>query len=418
MNSFLDISLPQNWTIGRTLKWTAFSIGAIMFLILMTTLFKKNDAGYYQVRQNHITGSLIVRWTPGIYFNGLCKVTTYQIETSYTFSDDPKEKNVIGKAIPVRFNDGGIGRISGDFRFQLPSNEQNMIRIHEIFGSPNEMMEELYIPAVKKCVFTTSQLMSSEESYTNKSQFPQRTRDQLLLGVYQTEEYSEKIVDTVRGTTEVKKRVRIRTDSVGNPLRQEPVLKTYGINITQAAIREPRYDQNILTLIAKKREFEVNITVAQANAEEAHQQMFTAIEEGKRAVTEAEYEALQKKEKAVEASKKDRTVALTHASKRLEVAKQTFRAETSRADGLIAQAKGEAERRRKVKQADNALVARAEAYKDILGYYAEAYTKIGWSPRIATTAAALGENGLPPGYIALMRISELVRRDLGLDLSF
>ena len=423
MSSFENIPLPNklptlpNLPMTKLVRVVGWIIVAVVFIWLLTTLFKKNDAGYYQVRQDYLTGALSTRWDPGIYFNGFKKVTTYQVETSYTFSDDPREENVIGPAIPVRFNDGGIGRISGDFRFRLPSNEDDMILLHQMFGGHDALMEELYIQAVKQAVYNTSQLMSSEESYTNKSLFPQWTRDQLQAGVYKTEEYTETFVDTLRSTTETRKSVRILYDSAGNEIRNEPVLQHFGINITQATIREPSYDQNILNLISEKRKFEVEITVAEAEADEARQKKLTVIEDGKKQVTEAEYEARRKMEKEVEAAKKDKTVAVTQANKRLAVAEQMFLAEKARADGLIAQAQGEAEKRRKVKSADNALVARTQAFEEIMSYYRDAYTKISWSPRIATSSA-LSADGLPPAYLSLTKIAGVVQSDLGLDLKF
>lgn len=408
----------NNVPIGKIIKMIGSGLLVIIAIWIVFILFGKNDAGFYQVRQDIITGDLTVKRDFGIYYNGFKKVTTYQIESSYTFSNDKDEKNIIGPAIEVRFNDGGIGRISGDFRFRLPANDDDMLKVHQIFGTPKELMDELYIQAVKRSVFTTSLLMSSEESYTNKSLFPQWTLDQLQNGVYQTEEYRIAITDEITQEIETRKAVRILRDEHNNPIRNEPVLNQFGITISQATIREPEYDRNILNLIKKKRSFEVAITIAEADAEKASQQKLTVIEDGKKMVTEAEYEARKKMQKAIEEARKDKTVALTLASKDLIVSEQNYLAEKSKADGLIAQAKGEADRRKKVKEADNALVARAEAFEDIMGFYQNAFTKISWSPRIATSSSAMGENGLPPAFESFIKISEVVRQDLNLNLKF
>ncbi len=382
------------------------------------TLFGKNNAGYFQVRQDIVTGELSVKRDYGIYFNGLKKVTTYQIESSYTFSNDKEDANVIGPAVEVRFNDGGIGKISGDFRFRLPSSDDEMLILHQDFGGPKDLMDELYIQAVKQSVYNTSLLMSSEESYTNKSLFPQWTLDQLQNGVYKTEEFNIEVVDVITGDIENRKAVRILRDDLGNPIRNEPVLLKYGITISQATIREPEYDKNILNLIREKRRFEVAISVAAADAAKASQEKLTVIEDGKKMVTEAEYEAKRKMEKAVEEAKKDKVVAITQANKKLIMAEQKYLAEKSNADGLIAQNKGEAEKRRKIKEADNALVMRTEAFKEIMDYYKVAFQKIKWSPQIATSSAATGPSGLPPAYESYLKISDIVLKDLNLDLKF
>ncbi|MCK5125739.1 MAG: hypothetical protein KAR42_05745 [candidate division Zixibacteria bacterium] len=397
-------------------------VGSIVIIAALIwtvyTLFGKNNAGYFQIRQDIISGELSVKRDYGIYFNGLKKVTTYQIESSYTFSNDKNEENIIGPAIEVRFNDGGIGRISGDFRFRLPANDDGMLILHQDFGGPNQLMEELFIQAVKQSVYNTSLLMSSEESYTNKSLFPQWTLDQIQNGVYKTEAYKIDVTDEITGDIEQHKAVRILRDELGNPIRNEPVLLKYGITISQSTIREPQYDKNILNLIREKRRFEVAISVAVADADKASQEKLTVIEDGKKMVIEAEYIAKRKMEKAVEEAKKDKIVAITQAQKVFVVAEQNYLAEKNNADGLIAQAQGEAEKRRKIKEADNALVARTEAFKEIMGYYKNCFQKISWSPQIATSGSALGPQGLPPAYESYIKVSEIVRKDLNLDLTF
>ncbi|MDH3891560.1 MAG: SPFH domain-containing protein [candidate division Zixibacteria bacterium] len=415
-----EVNIPNlsNLPIARIIRFVAIGAGVILAIWIVYTLFGKNDAGYYQVRQDIITGELSVKRDFGIYYNGLKKVTTYQIESSYTFSNDRSDENVIGEAIEVRFNDGGIGRISGDFRFRLPANDEDMLRLHQEFGTGRELMNELYIQGVKQSVYNTSLLMSSEESYTNKSLFPQWTLDQLQAGVYKTEEYLVDMVDEITKEIETRKAVRIHRDEHGNPIRNEPVLNHYGITISQATIREPEYDKNILGLIREKRSFEVAITIAEADAEKASQEKLTVIQDGKKRVTEAEYSARKVMQKAIEEARKDKTVALTVATKGLIVAEQDFLAEKSKADGLIAQARGEADKRKKIKEADNALVMRTEAFEVVMGYYKNAFTKISWSPRIATSGAAYGENGLPSALESYLKIAEVVRKDLNLDLTF
>lgn len=394
-----------------------FVLGGIW---LLSTLIEKNDAGFYQVRRHLITGKLYVRYEPGFYFNGLCSVTTYQRQTSYTFSNSTSERNTVGPAIKVRFNDGGEGFISGDFRFQLPANDEDMVRIHEIFGSPENIMKELFAPLINEVVYKSSQLLSSEESYTNKARFAQLTVDQLENGIYLTEEYYERTNDPISGAAEVRRRVRIKRDANGAPVRigGVPGLKEYNITITQNVIREPDYGGNITSLIEQKRRFENDIAVAEANAEKANQEKLTVIANGRKNVTVAEYEAKKTMEKAVEAAKKDKIVAITDARRELEVAKQNYRASKARADGLILETKGVADRRKKVKEADNALLARAEAFNEIMGYYSRAYSAIDWSPRVATAAALQKNSDLPPAYLSLIKISEIVRKDLNLDLNF
>ncbi len=138
----------SKWTIGRIVKYASAIIMGITLVILGFNAIRKNDEGYRQVRMNPLTGTLIVREKAGLYINGIYQVKTYQWETSYTFSNDTNDKNAIGKAIKVRFNDGGLADISGDFRFKLPTDEYSMIRIHETFGTPEALMKQRVPPGV------------------------------------------------------------------------------------------------------------------------------------------------------------------------------------------------------------------------------------------------------------------------------
>jgi hypothetical protein len=295
-----------------------------------------------------------------------------------------------------------------------------MIRVHEIFGDPNVLMTELYIPLINEVVYKSSQLLSSEESYTNKARFAQLTVDQLENGIYETEEYVVTKRDSETGSSEIQKKVRIKTDDEGIPIRLSgiPSLKAYNIQVTQNVIREPSYGKNITDLISQKRKFENDIAVAEADAEKANQQKLTVIANGKKQVTEADYAARQVMAEQVEEAKKDKTVALTRANQRLEVSQQQYLVAEREADGKILQVTGEADKRRKVKLADNALLARTEAFQEIMGFYEVAFTKVSWSPRIATVAASTGPDGLPPAFNSFNNVAELVMKDLGLTLSF
>lgn len=419
--SFLDdYGVNINWPLRRVVRWIVWSGVGIIGVSVLLTFAEKNDSGFYQVRRHEVFGDLYVRYDAGWYYNGLCDVTTYQVETSYTFSSEKHEERVVGPAIKVRFNDGGEGFISGDFRFQLPANDEDMIRVHEIFGGPDALMRELYIPLINEVVFKSSQLLSSEESYTNKARFAQLTVDQLENGIYETEEYLIISVDSATGKTDVQKKVRIKRDENGAPARLSgiPSLKAYNIQVTQNVIREPSYGKNITDLISEKRKFENDIAVAEADAEKANQQKLTVIANGKKRVTEAQYAAKQVMAEKVEGAKKDKTVAVIRAEQRLEVSKQQYLVAQRQADGKILQITGEAEKRRKVKQADNALLARTEAFQEIIGYYQGAFTKVSWSPRIATVSALTGRDGLPPAFNSFNKVAELVMKDLGLTLTF
>ncbi len=409
----------SQWSIGRIVKYASAIIIGITVVILGFNAIRKNDEGYRQVRMNPLTGNLIVREKAGLYINGIYQVKTYQWETSYTFSNDKNDKSAIGSAIKVRFNDGGLADISGDFRFKLPTDEYSMIRIHETFGTPEALMEQLYMQAVKGAVFATSQLMSSEEAYTQKSRYSQLVSEQLQDGIFKTEEFIEYYIND-EGNQEERKRVRIKRDENNVPLRNEPVLREFGIEITQGVIREPEYEGAIVTLIDNKRKFEVDINVAIADVEKAQQEKRTAIAEGNKEVTTAQYMAEKTKIKMVAEAEKNKTVNLTEATQQLLSAQQEYAEATSWANGRIALARGEAQRRREVLAADNALEKRLQAYSEIMPLIVSAWQKQTWTANVANTKAGMvSENNLPLPVESLLELERQLRADLGLEeLSF
>lgn len=291
-----------------------------------------------------------------------------------------------------------------------------MLLIHKTFGGPEELMTEYYMPVVRNSVYNSAALMSSEGSYTTlKAQFSQWARDQLENGLYETEEYTETVLDTARRIEEVRRFVRIRRDTVTNePLRQPPPLKPYGLTVTQFTLREPWYDSTIIGLIDQKRKYRVETSVAEATAEQARQEKLTATADGLKKKTQAEYEAMTDAAKIITAARKDSTVTVTRARQELEIAMQVYEQAEAEADATIALAKGQAERRHKILAANNALEARVEAYETIWGFYKEALKHMRLSPEVAVSGAVA--DGIPPGYAFMQALDEQIKADLGLDL--
>lgn len=402
----------------RIAKWVVTVLGIIIVLGGAVSMFTNNNAGFIQVLENPLTHKMWVRHAPGIYVKGVSRVTSYQIQSSYTFSNDKTDKTKTGPAINVRYNDGGTADISGDYRFQLPNDDEYILKIHQIFGSPAKLMHELFMQAVKQAVYATSQLMSSEEAYTKGAQFPQWVQDQLMFGVYKTEEAIENI-KRPDGTVDVRRYVRIKRDAANVPMRNEPVLEEFHITVPQATCKEPGFDETIQKLIQEKRQYEQDISVAEATATTAQQEKLTAIESGKTDVMKARYAALKALSKAVESARKDSTVWVTNAEQALEVAKASYAQSRDAADGQIAEAEGAAARRAANKSADNALLARVEAYQQILGFYEEAWAKVPWNEwQYAPESTAMTSDGIPYVYATMLRTAALVQKDLNLDLGF
>ena len=73
-----EVRIPDlnNLPFASIIRLVAVGAAVIVAIWIGYTLFGKNDAGYYQVRQDIITGELTVKRDFGIYYNGIKKVTT------------------------------------------------------------------------------------------------------------------------------------------------------------------------------------------------------------------------------------------------------------------------------------------------------------------------------------------------------
>ena len=111
---------------------------------------------------------------------------------------------------------------------------------------------------------------------------------------------------------------------------------------------------------------------------------------------------------------------MTRANEQLLSAQQQFNEAKSWANGRISLAEGEAQRRRLVLAADNALEKRLEAYTEIMPMVVSAWQSQTWTANVATAqAGVVSADNLPLPVESLLELERRVRADLGLEeLSF
>lgn len=125
--------------------YTTGFIGAIVFLMFM---FGVNSLGERTVIQ-YPTGGIAVKFNPGIYLQTFGHTTTYNDVITYGFDKtgevvkltvpgiqdvnrpneqpEPQEFEEDIGGISVKYHDGGLGKIYGISRFNLPTDEESMI---------------------------------------------------------------------------------------------------------------------------------------------------------------------------------------------------------------------------------------------------------------------------------------------------
>lgn len=312
-------------------------VGGLVSLLVVIgitkSLFSTNDAGYYQVKQAALTGSLSVHTDPGTYLRLFGNVTTYHQSDMYYFSKSDLDggKGPEADTIKIRFQDGGTAEVSGAIKFRLPTNPEKQLLIHQDFRTYENAKHDLIRQVVAEAIMQTATLMRAEESYsTRRSEFTALAEEQIRNGIYETvsKEFKDKDAE---GNEFIEKEVNVKLDQAGKPVvRKLSPLSRYGVEVVQFVIKDIDFDKTIDSLISKKKEAEQQKVVAKANAEKAKQDAITAREQG--AAKIAEEKATQEVEKIKE---------VTIAQKEFEVSQ--LRRKQSEQDSQAAIIKGRAE---------------------------------------------------------------------------
>jgi hypothetical protein len=272
-------------------------VGALVTTGLAGSLFETNDAGYYQVKQAALTGTMTTHNEAGVYPQLFGSISTYKVsETSY-FSD--AEGNDIG-AVNVRFDGGGTAKISGSIKYRLSSDPVTQLKLHTDFRSFSAVEHDLIRQVVTASLMQTSALFKPDDVYsTRRAEFISVAEEQIRTGIFATES-EEAVVQDAEGNESIERTVKVKHDKDGNPIIKTPsAFKQYGIEVIQFVIKELDFDDIIDGSIMAKKQAEQLEVVAKANAEKSKQDFISATEKGKADVAIATAKANVIKETAV-----------------------------------------------------------------------------------------------------------------------
>jgi len=394
-------------------------VGGLVLLFLLIFLcgnLTRNDVGYFKIVQ-HLNGQIKVRVDPGYFLRWFGIVTTYPVADTLYYSKWLDESKT-DQSVDVRFTDGSIGYVSMNVRYVLPSEEENILKIHQVFRSNRAFQLGAIEQMAMQAVQLTASMMTAEDSYRNKRpQFIQMVTDQIMNGLYVTTTDRVKLEGS-EGEILVQKVVY---DEGGNPKRQVRDLEKYNVLISQVNITDIDYEQAVNDQISKKREASMGAELAKVEAEKARQARAQAEEEGRRNVTIAQYQEEEEKIKAITQAMKEKEVATIAASKEVEVAKlekQKQEIEVQKAQlerkAVIERAEGEAQARKLVMAADGALEKKLETYVEVQKVWANAYTKQRPTPDI--TIGGQGDSQ-SAAQVLMDLLTIKTAKDLSLDMS-
>jgi len=399
----------------------------IAVLLLMSAGI--NDAGNRTVVQ-YPTGRLLVKFTPGIYMKWFGTTTVYRDVLTYDYDkvSADEDSSMTQPGIPVRYQDGGTGKVYGKARFSLPNDEPSMLLLHKSFRSNLGVANKLIKTVTEEGMNLTAGLMSSEEAYTEKrSVFTQWSSEQISDGKYQTELKQISTVDEGTGKHVIKNIPVITFGDDGRPVHLKSDLKEYGISVNGFQITDWDFEQKTLNQISTKREATMAIITAKANAERAKQDAITSEEQGKANVMSAKYEKEVEKEKALVIAEQNKAVAVIKAQQLVEVAtQQKLEAEQKKLAAAeykqeqILRGEGDGEYKRLVMEADGALAQKLTTYENVMNRFAAAIEKQKWVPEVQMGMSSSNSSAVAGGSAATALIDMLsvkTAKDLALDMS-
>lgn len=243
------------------------SIVIAVVLVVLLAAFGKSLVGYNSATQLLVkqspAGALSCVDHPGFYVKGFATIYPYDRTKDFYFNSSTEK--VKGQSwegddtdeddISVTLSRNANADISGYLKYQLPTNCDDLIKIHMDLKSDAKVKHELVRNTVLSAVRKTAPLFTAEEANLTKTvEFRRLAEDQLTEGEYLTtiKELQEKVAeDEIDETGKVIKKAEVqkyvvtelKLDTLGNRiLTKQSALKQYGIKILQFEIQNVKLD--------------------------------------------------------------------------------------------------------------------------------------------------------------------------------
>jgi hypothetical protein len=353
---------------------------AIIFLIffLIVNPFSWNDAGNRTVVER-TNGQQIVQFAPGIFYAGFfAKEKEWPNQISVTYQEvkpklDIEDNGIEVGQIMIRFSDATTADVRGITQFILPSDEKEMILIHNTHRTPQSLVVKRLAPYTKECLQSSAQLRSSEKhDGGGRAQMAQDFLDQLKEGVYLLKTEENLVFDSMEMEKKRVYQTEIQFDKKTNvPKRKLSSIKEYGITVADAAITDVDYENKVDEKLVKIIDAVTKSSISKQELMTAQQQTLTAKAKGEQALVEIEYQ-----------QKQDQTKQVVEAQTKVKVAEQDKLQQKIAYEGSILEAKkikeladANAYARQRIMQADGALEMKLKAQVEVQKVWADAFSK-------------------------------------------
>lgn len=357
-----------------------FGVLAILMLVffLIINPFSWNDAGNRTVVER-TNGEQIVQFAPGIFYAGFfAKEKEWPNQISVTYQEVAADLQLEDNGIEVgqimiRFSDATTANVKGITQFILPSDEKEMILIHNTHRTPQSLVVKRLAPYTKECLQSSAQLMSSEKHYGGgRAQMAQDFMDQLKEGVYLLRTEENVVFDSLAAEKKRVYQTEIQIDTKTSlPKRKLSSIKEYGITVADAAITDVDYEDKVDDKLIKIIDAVTKSSISKQELMTAQQQTLTAKAKGEQALVEIEYQ-----------QKQEQTKQVVEAQTKVKVAEQDKLQQKIAYEGAILEAKkikeladAQAYARKRIMEADGALEMKLNAQIEVQKAWADAFSK-------------------------------------------
>lgn len=265
--------------------------GAAVVLILLFIFnpWAFNDSGY-RIHVQQVGGSEHIQFEPGLFYAGFFSTTTvYPDIITVQYADTDNQMDGISYSsglIEGQFKDGTYASIGFTVKWELPDDDESMMKIHKDYRSTARLAQSL-AEYSKECMTYSTPLMDSERHYSGgKSELKDYFQFQLRNGQYilDQEEVLEK--DTAG---EIVKRSyentrRIKPD--GSFLLAISDVQLYKIKPNFVAITHVDYAEIVDEKLTAKVEQSTKEAISKQTLVTAQQEALTAKAEGERLLAE------------------------------------------------------------------------------------------------------------------------------------
>jgi hypothetical protein len=381
----------------RTILMGILSI-ILLIMFLIVNPFSWNDAGNRTVVER-TTGEQVVQFAPGIFYAGFfAKEKEWPNQISVTYQEESADLSLEDNGIEVgqimiRFSDATTANVKGITQFILPSDEKEMILIHNTHRTPQSLVVKRLAPYTKECLQSSAQLMSSEKHYGGgRAQMAQDFMDQLKEGVYLLKTEENVVFDSLEAEKKRVYQTEIQIDKkTALPKRKLSSIKEYGITVADAAITDVDYEDKVDQKLIKIIDAVTKSSISKQELMTAQQQTLTAKAKGEQALVEIEYQ-----------QKQEQTRQVVEAQTKVKVAEQDKLQQKIAYEGAILEAKkikeladAQAYARSRIMQADGALEMKLQAQIEVQKAWADAFGKYTGAivPQFQTGGSGVTSNG-------------------------